>query len=61
MVWHLDRKKRNEKEIIKKKGLRGKVGKVFKEKQREQERKKDLEEKKKRISLVCLGKKKKIL
>ena len=40
-------------------GLRGKVGKVFKEKQREREKKKDLQEKKKRISLVCLGKKKK--
>ena len=39
--WHLEKKKRKEKE--KKKGLRGEVGKVFKEKQGEREKKKGLE------------------
>ena len=49
-----------EKKKEKRRSERKKWERFFKQKQRERERKNDLEEKKKKISLVCLGKKKKI-
>ena len=43
-----EKEKKGRKEKRKNGGLRGEVGKVFKEKQRKREKKKDIEEKKKR-------------